>query len=157
MSRLPFLGSSRRARHVLAARRHRRAKRGHVEPWEQYVPVKRLERELAEVVEPRLFEERESHGSGKVPGDGLGVVVEVDQQRASVTSLDEAVRVAVEARAQGLAAEQVAHVLDKDLASEVRDGPRLGGWQIARVPDREDIGSSLGQQRVWIRRHEVEL
>jgi hypothetical protein len=85
------------------------------------VPVEPLERELAEVVEPGLSQQRQADAGGEATRDGLGVVVEVDQQRFAEAALDETVRVAVESGAQRLARQDADDVAGQDLALEVSD------------------------------------
>src|SRR5689334_22041759 len=74
-----FSGGNRGA--LLACRRHRGADPGDLAAGQEGVPVDPLEGELAEVVEPRLLQEREPESRRKVAGQRLDVVVEVDQQR----------------------------------------------------------------------------
>src|SRR6266487_5108703 len=66
---------------LLAGGGHRRADAGQLAPGQERVPVDPLERELAQVVEPRLAQQRQPEHGWKVAGQRLGLVIEVDQQR----------------------------------------------------------------------------
>ena len=55
---------------VLAGGRHRRADAGDVAAGQQDVPVEPLEHQLAEVVQPRLLQQRQADPAGKCPGSG---------------------------------------------------------------------------------------
>src|SRR5665213_4567185 len=87
---------------VLASSRHGRANTGKVPTGQEAVPVEGLEHQLAQVVEARLLEKRQPHRGRVVPGQRLGVVVEVDEERLAEPGLDEAVGVPVEAGIEGL-------------------------------------------------------
>ena len=99
---------------------HGRADAGDVAAGQQAVPVEPLEHQLAEVVEPRLLEQRQADAGRVVARQRLGVVVEVDQQRLVEAGLDEAVGVPVEAGVERLAGQEAADVLDE------RSRPRSG-------------------------------
>src|ERR1041384_6448368 len=74
---------------------------------EQQVPVDPPERELAEVVEPGLPQQRQRpEDEGEPAGHRLDRVVEVDQQRLGEAGFDETVRVPVEAGIEGPACEE---------------------------------------------------
>src|SRR6266496_2220550 len=64
---------------LLAGGRHRRSDAGDLAAGQERVPVDPLEGELAEVVEPGLAQQRQPERAGEVAGEGLGLVVEVDQ------------------------------------------------------------------------------
>src|SRR6266540_5518363 len=97
------LGVDRRA--LLAGGRHRRADARDLAAGQQRVPVDPLEHQLAEVVEPRLAQQRQPECAGEVAGERLGLVVEVDQQRLMEAGLDEAVGVTVVAGVELLVGE----------------------------------------------------
>src|SRR5438034_269850 len=63
---------------LLAGGWHRRAEAGDLPPRKQRVPVEPPEHQFAEVVEPRLAQQRQRP---EVAGQRFGLVVEVDQQR----------------------------------------------------------------------------
>jgi hypothetical protein len=65
---------------VLARGRHRRADSRDLPSRQKRVPVDPLERELPEMVEPGLAEQRQAERGREVARERLGVVVEVDQQ-----------------------------------------------------------------------------
>src|SRR5436190_14696548 len=99
MAGTSWSGSSadgRAGRAVLAPGRHGRADARDVAAGEQAVPVELLEGQLAEVVQAGRPEQRQPQAAGVVPGQRLGVVVEVDEQRLAAAGLDEAVGVPVE-------------------------------------------------------------
>ncbi len=96
-------------------------------------------------------------GSGEVPGERFGVVVEVDEQCLSVTGLDEAVGVTVETGLERLAGQVVDHVGDQGLTLEVGDRPGLGGRHVRGVADHEDVRCGLGRQGVLVGGHEAQL
>ena len=130
---------------------------GEVAAREQAVPVHGLEQELAEVVEPRLLQERQADPAGIVARQRLGVVVEVDEQGLVEPGLDEAVGVPVEARLERLAGEETAHVADEGLALEVRHRAGLRRGNVRGVADDEDVRRGFRLQRVLVGGHEVEL
>ena len=134
-----------------------RGEPGEVAAGEQGVPVHGLEQQLAEVVEPRLLQERQANLRGVVAGQRLGVVVEVDQQRLVEPGLDEAVGVAVEPRLERFAGQEPAHVADEGLALEVGDRTGLGGGNVGGVADDEDVRRGLRLQGVLVGGDEVEL
>ena len=144
--------SSRRRRRCLPAVGMVGADAGDVAAGQQAVPVEPLEHQLAEVVEPRLLQQRQPDRAREVPGERLGVVVEVDEQRLVEAGLDEAVGVAVEAGVERLAGEEAADVLDERLALEVGDRPGLRGGHVGGVADHEDVRRRLGLQRVLVGR-----
>src|SRR6266545_5306341 len=111
----------------LAGGWHRGSEAGDFPPRQQCVPVDPLEQQLAEVVEPRLAQQRQPECGGEVAGERLGLVVEVDQQRLMEAGLDEAVGVAVVAGVELLVGEVAGDVLGQHLGLEVRDRARLRG------------------------------
>src|SRR5437667_3129910 len=66
---------------LLAGGRHLGADARNLAAGQERVPVDPLEGELAEMVEPRLAQQRQPEGTGEVAGQRLGLIVEVDQQR----------------------------------------------------------------------------
>ena len=104
------------------------------------MPVDPLERELAEVVEPRLAQQRQPERGGEVAGQRLGLVVEVDQQRLVEAGLDEAVGVPVVAGVELFVGEVAGDVLGEDLGLEVGDGAGLRGGQVGRVAEANTFG-----------------
>src|SRR6266566_6265502 len=75
---------------LLAGGRHLGADARDLAAGQERVPVDPLEGELAEMVEPRLAQQRQPEGTREVAGQRLGLVVEVDQQRFVEAGLDEA-------------------------------------------------------------------
>jgi hypothetical protein len=69
----------------------------------------------------------------------------------------EAVGVPVEGGLQRLVREEVTDVRDERVALEVGHRAGLGGRQVRRVADREDVRGGLGLQGVWVGGHEAEL
>ena len=130
---------------------------GEVAAGQQAVPVDRLEQELAEVVEPRLLQQRQADLGRVVAGQRLGVVVEVDEQRLVEPGLDEAVGVPVEPGFERLAGEETSHVADERLAFEVGDRPGFRRGNVGGVADDEDVRRGLRLQRVLVGGDEVEL
>src|SRR5918995_3767822 len=96
---------------------------------QECMPVDPLEGELAEVVEPRLAQERQPEGGGEVARQRFGLVVEVDQQCLVEAGLDEAVGVAVVAALELPVGEVAGDVLAQHLGLEVGDRAGLGGGQ----------------------------
>ena len=96
---------------LLAGARHGRADAGDLASRQERVPVDPLERELAEVVEPRLAQQRQPEHGWEVAGQRLGLVVEVDQERFVEAGLDEAVGVPVVNGVQLLVGEVAGDVL----------------------------------------------
>ena len=90
-------------------------------------------------------------------GQGLGVVVEVDEQRFAEAGFDEAVGMPIEGGVEWFAGQVPTHVLDQHLAFEVGDRSRLGGGDVGCITDHEDVGRRLGLQGVLIGGDEVEL
>src|SRR5215472_15975239 len=123
------------------------AQAGNVPARQQHVPVELLESELAEVVEAGLLQQRQADGPREPPGDRLGLVVVVDEERLAEAALDEAVGVAVEPRAQRLPRKEAAHVADQGLALEVGDRASLGSPDVGGVADDEYVGAGLGLER----------
>ena len=110
---------------------------------------------------PRWFsrdslQQRQTDAAGEVPGQRLGVVVEVDQQGLAEAGLDEAVRVPVEAASSGSPARN-GDVLGQDLALEVRHRSGLRCRDVGGVADHEDVRPRPRLQRVLVGRHEAEL
>src|SRR6266508_5493004 len=103
---------------LLAEGRQRRAEAGDLPPRQQRVPVDPLEHQFAEVVEPRLAQQRQR---AEVARQRLGLVVEVDQQCLVEAGLDETVGVAVVARVELLVGEETRDVLGQHLRLEVGD------------------------------------
>ena len=136
----------------------RRADAGYVVPRQQHVPVERLERELGQVVQSRLGQQRKRAEVrlGVAAGQRLGLVVEVDQQRLVKARLDEAVRMTVVEAGQFVACEESLDVLRHCLSLEVGDRARLRGRYVGGVADREDVRRGLGLKCVAIGRHEPE-
>src|SRR6266545_4406127 len=120
---------------------------------QQRVPVEPFETELAEVVQPRLGEQRQRPEAARLR---LDVVVEVDQQRLLEPGLDEAARSSVELADQLLAFEETRDVLGEDLAFEVRHRAGLRRWYIGCVTDREHVVLRERLERVLVRRDEPE-
>src|ERR1022692_844331 len=104
---------------VFAGGRHVRCDAGDGVTRQQRVPVEPLEHQLAQVVQVRFLQQRQANPGGKVTGQRLGVVVEVDEHRFSESGLDEAVGVAVVAGVERLTVEESADVLGEHLALEV--------------------------------------
>ena len=148
--------SSRRDGDVLAARRHGRADAGDVAPGEKHVPVDPLEGELAQVVDPRLAQERQAELGREAPRQRLDLVVEVDQQRLVEARLDEAVGVSVVAGLELAAGEEAGDVLGQHLGLEVRDRSGLRGREVGRVAESEHVGLRLRLERGLVRRDEAE-
>src|SRR5215467_37445 len=132
------------------------AEAGNVTAGQQHVPVELLESELAEMVETGLFQQREAHRPGEPPGDRLGLVVVVNEERPAEAALDEAVGVAVEPRAQRLPREEAADVADQDLALEMGNRAGLGRPDVGGVADDEDVRAGLGLERPLIAGHKAE-
>src|SRR5215472_5197766 len=148
--------SPRCCRQVFARAGHARAQAGDVVAREQNVPVELLEPELAEMVQPGLFQQWQAGRAGEPAGDRLGVVVVVDEERLAGPAFDEAVGVAVKARAERLPGEEAANVADQDLALEVGDGAGLGRPDVGCVADYEDVRACLGLERPLVAGHEAE-
>ena len=72
-------------------------------------------------------------------GQGLGLVVEVDEQRLVEAGLDEAVGVPVVAGVEILVGEAAGDVLGQDLGLEVCDRAGLRCRQVGRVAEGEDV------------------
>src|SRR5579859_1789856 len=123
----------------LAGARHRRVDSWDFATRQEAVPVEPLEHQLAEVVEPRLFEQRQADGAGVMTRHGLLVVVEVDEHRLAEARLDEAVGVSVETGFEFLAGEEVPHVLDQRLALEVRHRACLRCGDVRGITDDEHV------------------
>src|SRR5215831_21030501 len=119
------------------------AEAGNITAGQQHVPVELLESELAEMVETGLLQQREAHRPGEPPGDRLGLVVVVNEERPAEAALDEAVGVAVEPRAQRLPREEAADVADQDLALEMATEPALDARMSAASPMTKMSGLAL--------------
>ena len=120
------------------------------------MPVEPLEHQLAEVIEARLFQQRQTDSTGEAPRQRLGVVVEVDQQGLAEARLDEAVGVAVEVVDEWLVGQEMTDVGDDGFTLEVGDRAGLGGGHVGGVADDEDVGCGAGLQGVLVGRHEVQ-
>src|SRR6516164_666174 len=132
------------------------AEAGNVTAGQQHVPVELLESELAEMVEAGLLQQRQADGPREPPGDRLGLVVVVNEERPAEAALDEAVGVAVEPRAQRLRRKKAAHVADQDLALEMGNRASLGRAEVGGVADDEDVRAGLGLERPLIAGHKAE-
>ena len=123
------------------------------------VPIDPAEGHFAEVVEAGFGEEahRAEGGEGEGAGDRFLVVVEIEQERFAVAGFDEAVGVAVEAAAEGLAGDEVKDILGEDLGFEVRDRSGFGSRAIGGVADDEDVGVGFALQGVLVGRDVVEF
>src|ERR1700680_953428 len=142
------LGSNRYI--VFACDRHvRRNARDRV-TWQERVPVEPLKHQLAEVIEMRLFQQRQANPGWVMSGQRLGLVVEIDQHGLTESGLDEAVGVAVVAGIEVLAGEKPANVLAEHLTLEVGDRPCFGNRQTGSISDREDLWCNPRLQRVLI-------
>ena len=124
---------------------------------QQHVPVQPAERQLPEVVQPRLPQQRQPDPAGEPPGKRLSVVVEVDEQRLARPAFYEAVGVPVERRVQRLAREVPGDVPRDDLALEVGHRACLGRGNVGGVADHEHVRPRLGLQGPLVREHEAEL
>ncbi len=133
---------------LLAVLWHVGGQAGDVAAWQQHVPVELLERELAEMVQAGLFQQRQADWPRESPGHRFGVVVVVDEERLAEPAFDEAVGVAVEVRAQRLPGEEAADVAGEGLALEVGDGTCLGGPDVGGVADDEYVRAGLGLERL---------
>src|SRR5215472_10897523 len=147
---------ARRGRDAFARARHAGAEAGNVPAGQQYVPVELLEAELAEMVQPGLFQQRQTGPAREPAGNRLGVVVVVDEQRLAVPAFDEAVGVAIEAGTQRPPVEEAADVADQGLALEVGDRAGLGRPDVGGVADDEYVRAGLGLERPLVARHEPE-
>src|SRR6266540_1527614 len=144
-------------RDSLARGRHLRPDERQLPPRQQHVPVEPLEHELAEMVEPRLPQQRERAGRRRESSrPRLLVVVEVDQERLLEPGLDEAVGVPVEARDQVASGEEALDVLAQHLALEMGDGAGLRARQVGRVAEREHVRRGVRLERALVGRHEAE-
>src|SRR5215472_12325480 len=130
------------------------AEAGNVSAGQQHVPVELLEAELAEMVQPGLFQQRQTGPAREPAGNRLGVVVVVDEQRLAVPAFDEAVGVAVIASAQRPPVEEAADVADQGLALEVGDRACLGRPDAGGVADDKNIRADLGLERPLVAGHE---
>ena len=74
-----------------------------------------------------------------------------------MAALDEAVRVPVERLGHRPPGHLVEEVVDEDLDREVRHRAGLGGGDVRRVADGEDVAVRLGAQRPLVDRHVVQL
>ena len=106
---------------------------------------------------------RDSRSSGsaergrEAAGQRLGLVVEVDQERLVEAGLDEAVRVAVEARPRARSPARKRATFSASISRlEVRDRAGLRGRQVGRVAEREDVRRRPRLERVRVGRNEAE-
>ncbi len=142
----------------LARHAHARGQRQFL-ALQQDVPVHPAEHHLAPVVHLGFLQQGEGPDAGQriAAGQGLDVVVEVDQQTLAEARLDEAVGVTVE-RGQHLQAVDVAQeVLGEAVHGEVGHRAALGGGQRRCVAEDEDVRVLLGQTGVVVDRDVVQL
>src|SRR6266540_3878542 len=141
---------------TLPGHRHTAGDR-YVPTRQEQVPIRPLEEELSPMIAARLLQEWHGTDDGQREdaGQWLGLVVEVNQEGLSLAALDEAVGVAVKLGQRALARDHPQQVLLEDFGLEVCDRAGLGGRQIGRVAQREDVVVLFGRERVGVRRHEA--
>ena len=88
---------------------------------------------------------------------GLGLVVEVDQEGFVEAGLDEAVGVAVEAGFELATFEEAADVAEQRLALEMRHRSGLRGRDVGGVAQREHVGRNGRLKRPAVDDDEAEL
>ena len=121
---------------------------GHFLASEQDMPVDPPEDHLPVMVDLGVFQQSERSDSGKweSSGQGLCIVIEVDQGTLTIPSFDIAVGMAVEFGRQRPILDGVHDILKKDLSCKMSYRTRLGSGYIRRITKDKYVFKLLGLQ-----------